>query len=42
LTDAQAREVLAVAQEYRETLLRQWNLFKEGKRTRVIMVKKKK
>ncbi len=42
LTDAQVREILAIAQEYRDKLLQQWNLFKEGKRIRIITVKKKK
>ena len=42
LTDAQVRETLAIAQEYHEKLLQQWKLFKEGKRIRIITVKKKK
>ena len=42
LTDAQAKEVLAIASEFREKLLHQWNLFKEGKRVRMITVKKTK
>ncbi|WP_028904587.1 DUF4160 domain-containing protein [Prevotella sp. P6B4] len=42
LTDAQAKEVLEIAKEYREKLLHQWSLFKEGKRIRIITVRKKK
>ena len=42
LTDSQAKEVLAVASEYREKLILQWNLFKQGKRVRMITVKKTK
>jgi hypothetical protein len=42
LTDAQAKEVVAIAREYREKLLHQWSLFKEGKAIRVIKVKKTK
>lgn len=42
LTDAQARQVLAIAAEHREKLLNQWSLFKQGKRIRIITVKKTK
>ena len=42
LTDAQAKEVLDIAIKYREKLLQQWKLFKEGKRIRIITVKKTK
>lgn len=42
LTDAQAKEVLEIAQEYRERLLNQWSLFKQGKRIKIITVKKTK
>ena len=42
LTDAQVREILAIAQEYKDKLIQQWNLFKEGKRIIIITVKKKK
>lgn len=38
LTDAQAKEVLQIATEYRERLLRQWNLFKQGKPIRIIKI----
>lgn len=41
LTDAQAREVLEIAKEYRDKLLHQWKQFKEGKRIRIITVRKK-
>ncbi|MCQ2293455.1 MAG: DUF4160 domain-containing protein [Bacteroidaceae bacterium] len=40
LTDAQAREVLRLAEEQRERLLKQWQNFKEGKAIRIIKVKK--
>ena len=42
LTDSQAKEVLAIASEYREKLIQQWNLFKQGKRVRMMTVKKTK
>jgi hypothetical protein len=42
LTDAQAKEVIWIASEYRERLLQQWNLFKQGKRVKMITVKKTK
>ena len=42
LTDAQTKEVLTIASEYREKLLNQWSLFKEGKRIRLITIKKTK
>jgi hypothetical protein len=41
ITDAQAREVLEIAKEYQEKLLHQWKQFKEGKRIRIITIKKK-
>ena len=42
LTDSQAKEVLAIASEYREKLLHQWGLFKPGKHVKMITVKKTK
>ena len=42
LTDAQAKEVLGIAEKYRERLLHQWSLFKQGKPVRIIKVKKTK
>ena len=42
LTDSQAKEVLAIASEYQEKMLRQWSLFKQGKRIRMMTVKKTK
>lgn len=42
LTDAQLKDVLAIATEYREKLLKQWNLFKQGRTIRVIKIKKTK
>lgn len=41
LTDAQVREVIEVVSEYREQLLNQWKVFKEGKKVRIIKVRKK-
>lgn len=40
LTDAQAKEVLKLAETYRDKLLRQWQNFKEGKTIRIIKIKK--
>lgn len=40
LSDAQVREVMKIASEYQERLLRQWSLFKEGKPIRMIKVNK--
>ena len=42
LTDAQAKEVLKIATDYREKLLRQWEQFKQGKPIRIIKIKKTK
>ena len=42
LTNAQVKEVLAIASDYRDKLLQQWSLFKQGKRIRMITVKKSK
>jgi len=36
----QVKEVLKIASEYREKLLRQWMLFKQGKPIKIIKVKK--
>lgn len=40
LTDAQVKQVLQIANDYREQLLQQWSLFKDGKTIRMIKVKK--
>ncbi|MBR0047030.1 MAG: DUF4160 domain-containing protein [Bacteroidaceae bacterium] len=40
LTDTQAKEVLNLAETYREKLLHQWANFKEGKVIRIIKIKK--
>lgn len=40
LTDAQVKEVLAIVSEYRKRMLRQWELFKQGKTIRIIKVRK--
>ena len=40
LSDAQTKEVLRIADEYRSKLLSQWDLFKSGKTIRIIKVKK--
>lgn len=42
LTDAQVKEVVNIASQYRERLLRQWELFKQGKPLRIIKIKKTK
>jgi hypothetical protein len=42
LTDAQVKEVLKIATDYREKLLRQWEQFKQGKPIRIIKIKKNK
>lgn len=42
LTDAQVKQVLGIVTEYRERMLRQWELFKQGKPIRIIKVKKTK
>lgn len=42
LTDAQAKELLEIAKVYRENLLKQWSLFKQGRPVRIIKVKKTK
>lgn len=39
LTDAQVKQVLKIASDYRVQLLRQWELFKSGKTIRIIKVK---
>ncbi len=40
LTDSQVKEVLELAQTYKDKLLKQWQLFKEGKTIRIIKIKK--
>lgn len=40
LTDAQAKEVLTLAETYKDRLLGQWKNFKEGKAIRIIKIKK--
>ena len=40
LTNAQVKEVIAIVNEYRKKMLRQWELFKHGKSVRIIKVKK--
>lgn len=42
LTEAQVKEVHKIAIEYKESLLRQWKFFKEGKTIRMIKVRKTK
>jgi len=42
LTDSQVKQVLGIAAEYRERMLRQWEQFKQGKHIRVIKAKKQK
>lgn len=40
LTDAQVKEVLVLAETYKDKLLAQWKNFKEGKTIRIIKIKK--
>ena len=40
LSNAQVKEVLRIANEYRDKLLKQWALVKAGKTVRIINVKK--
>lgn len=40
LTDTQIKDVLKIASEYRDRLLKQWNIFKLGKSIRIIKIKK--
>lgn len=42
LTEAQVKEVLAIVTEYRERMLGQWSLFKQGKKIKMIKIKKTK
>lgn len=42
LTDAQSKEVLEIAKQYRAKLLSQWNQFKQGKTIRIIKINKNK
>lgn len=40
LTDAQAKEVLGIAEQCRPLLLKQWETFKQGKTVRMLKIKK--
>ncbi len=40
LTDAQVKQVLELAETYRDKLIKQWKAFKEGKTIRMIKIKK--
>ena len=40
LTDAQAKQVLQLAETYKAKLLKQWSNFKEGKAIRIIKISK--
>ena len=40
LTDAQAKEVLGLAVECKDILLKQWAVFKQGKAIRIIKINK--
>ena len=40
LTDAQVREVVRIATEYKDKLIKQWNLFKQGSPIRIIKIRK--
>lgn len=39
LTDAQAKEVVALAEQYKDKLLKQWSNFKAGKQVRITTIK---
>lgn len=41
LTDAQIKQVLELANTYRDQLLRQWNTFKKGEKVKIIKIRKK-
>ncbi|MBR3123210.1 MAG: DUF4160 domain-containing protein [Prevotella sp.] len=41
LTDAQTKQVIKIATEYRAKLIQQWNLFKQGKPIKTIKIKEK-
>lgn len=41
LTDAQTKQVIKIATEYRAKLIQQWNLFKQGKTIKTIKIKEK-
>ncbi len=40
LTDAQVREVVRITTEYKDKLIKQWNLFKQGSPIRIIKIRK--
>ncbi len=40
LTDAQVKQVLQLAEQYKEKLINQWQSFKEGKTIKMIKIKK--
>ena len=40
LTDAQVRQIIELAVQYKERLIKQWQNFKEGKPIRIIRIKK--
>lgn len=40
LSNAQLKEIMQVAEVYRDRLLKQWELFKKGKAIRIIKIKK--
>lgn len=40
LTDVQVKQVMSIAIEYSEKMIKQWMLFKQGKTIRIIKVKK--
>ena len=41
LTEAQTKQVIELAQNYRKHLLEQWRIFKEGKQVQIIKIRKK-
>lgn len=40
LTESQTKEVLAIATQYHQQLLKQWETFKQGKTIRMIKIRK--
>lgn len=40
LTDSQIREIIEITHKYKDRLLSQWNLFKQGKPIRIIKIRR--
>ena len=41
LSDSQIREIMEIAYNYREKLISQWKLFKQGKTIKIIKIRRK-